>query len=390
MKVQEIETDKGLRYILLDNEYNNVILVNSYLKFLDNLGKAPNTLKTYAYALKSYYEFLNVEGLEVDDIFTNDKKGRGPLQILSDFIVWLQYPKTYSGVIQIDGEEASRSNNTVNFIVNNVLKFYDYLAKNNDMAMLDVFVESRGNSQFKNFLYEMGNKKTKKKRSVLKLKETEPQIKYITQEQFGVIINLCNTRRDKLIVGLMYECGLRLGEVLGLHIEDYEMQDHLIRIVPRDNNDNMARVKNGNGGIAYIPKYLEKILYDYIVFDLDAYDTNYMFVNMQGENKGKPMKAITVQKLFERLSEKAGFHVTPHMCRHGFATERINAGWNAIDIKDALRHKQIQTTGIYAHISNETKKKKTKAYYEEANKDFGHDKIDFLLDVASRKRIGNS
>lgn len=380
LKVQEIETDRGLRYILLDDEYDCVIPVNSYLKFLDNLGKSPNTLKSYAYSLKIYYEFLNFERLEIDEIFSNDKENRGPLQILSDFIVWLQYPKTYSGVIKIDGEEALRSNNTVNFIVNNVLRFYDYLAKNNDLPELDVFIELRGNSQFKGFLYEMRNRKTNKKRSMLKLKEVRPKIKYITQEQFEIIINLCKTRRDKLIVGLMYECGLRLGEVLGLYIEDYEMQNHLIRIVSRDNNYNGARVKNERGGVVYVPKYLEKILYNYIVFDLDAYDTNYMFVNMRGKNIGEPMKAITVQKMFERLSEKAGFHVTPHMCRHGFATARINSGWDAIDIKDALRHKNIQTTGIYAHISNETKIKKTREYYEKINKDFGHDKIDLLLD----------
>ena len=51
MKVQSILTQRGTRYILLDDEYNPVTDVNKYLKYLDNIGRSPNTQRSYAYNL---------------------------------------------------------------------------------------------------------------------------------------------------------------------------------------------------------------------------------------------------------------------------------------------------------------------------------------------------
>lgn len=56
MKVQEVNTNKGIRYILLDDKFKVVDEVKRFLKYLDNNGKSPNTLKNYAFHLKTYYE----------------------------------------------------------------------------------------------------------------------------------------------------------------------------------------------------------------------------------------------------------------------------------------------------------------------------------------------
>ena len=45
-------------YILLDSQYKMVIPVMEFIKYLDNTGKAPNTIKTYCYHLKLFYEFI--------------------------------------------------------------------------------------------------------------------------------------------------------------------------------------------------------------------------------------------------------------------------------------------------------------------------------------------
>lgn len=44
------------------------------------------------------------------------------------------------------------------------------------------------------------------------------------------------------------------------------------------------------------------------------------------------------------------------MLRHGFATEKLEAGWQMVDIQAYLRHKNISSTQIYANYSNELKK----------------------------------
>lgn len=61
MKVIEIGSDEGKRYMLLNREGEPVIPAMKYLKYLFNIGRAENTIKSYAYHLKLYFEFLEVE-----------------------------------------------------------------------------------------------------------------------------------------------------------------------------------------------------------------------------------------------------------------------------------------------------------------------------------------
>jgi integrase/recombinase XerD len=59
MKVEKIFINGIPKYMLIDNDNKPVVLVIKYLKYLDNIGKSENTLKSYCYHLKLYFEFLN-------------------------------------------------------------------------------------------------------------------------------------------------------------------------------------------------------------------------------------------------------------------------------------------------------------------------------------------
>lgn len=83
MKVQNIKNSKGARYILLDDDYKLVTIINKYLKYLDNLGKSPNTQCSYAYNLLLYMEYMNAKDLDVLELCTNPEQG--PVDILSEF-----------------------------------------------------------------------------------------------------------------------------------------------------------------------------------------------------------------------------------------------------------------------------------------------------------------
>ena len=65
MKAQVINTSKGKRYVLLDDQFKPVGVVNKYLKFLDNLGKSPNTQRTYAYDLLLYCQFMQKNNIHI-------------------------------------------------------------------------------------------------------------------------------------------------------------------------------------------------------------------------------------------------------------------------------------------------------------------------------------
>lgn len=58
MHVQEVTLEQGKRYMLIDDTGIPVFAAMKYLKYLDNTGKSSNTQKTYCYALKQYFVYL--------------------------------------------------------------------------------------------------------------------------------------------------------------------------------------------------------------------------------------------------------------------------------------------------------------------------------------------
>ncbi|MBI6001206.1 tyrosine-type recombinase/integrase [Clostridium perfringens] len=378
IKVQEINTSKGLRYILLDDEYMVVDEVKRFLKFLDTNGKSPNTLKNYAYHLKTYYEYMNKNNIPIKDLCNN--KDKGPIDILSGFMLYLQYPSIADKIISINGEQAVRSDATVNIIMDTVLSFYQYLSKNNELEELDIYKNQRSNTKFKSFLHELVSNKTEMSKSIFKKKIITKEFEYITRKQFNELFFACNTERDRLLLALLYEGGLRINEALGMHLEDIsQLEDNIIHIVSRENNENGARVKNHAEGIIKVPNYIVDMILDYINNDILQYDSNFLFLNLRGPNKGSPLKVGSVEDLFKRLSKKVGYKVHPHMLRHGFATEKLELGWSLEDISMYLRHKNIQSTQIYAHYSDMLKTEKIRTFLDVNKLEYGGVVIDSKL-----------
>ncbi len=381
MKVQAIDTPKGERYLLLDNEYNIVAEVKDFIKFVDNKGEQNTTQQTYCYHLKLYYDYLDEIGITYQEIFIKDSLHKGPIKYLSEFMSWLQYPNYFKGIVQIEGESAIRSNKTVNLIMTTILKFYDYLSSNKDLEELDVYKELRENSRFRSFLSELHTIRIRKNKSILKMKVKNTKPKYITRDEFDVFYRYCTNERDKAIVSILFEGGLRRSEVIGLRISAIDFDQNIIHIIKNENDQLVnpdAHVKNNSEGYVYVPKYVMVNIRNYIVKYLTEKDINndFLFVSLYGDTKGQPMTANNIEKIFERLSKNSGIKVTPHMLRHSYAVSRLSNGtYELIDIQKDLRHKQIQTTLIYADITDDAKKLKAQEYMERMNLDFSPDGI---------------
>lgn len=106
MKVQEVKlSNNRRRHILLDDVGCPVPIV---IKYLDNSRKSANTLKTYCYALKLYFQYLE----EIDICYTKVN-----LSILSNFVAWLRNPYGNSKAISIKPVKAQRTEKTVNLII---------------------------------------------------------------------------------------------------------------------------------------------------------------------------------------------------------------------------------------------------------------------------------
>ncbi|PAK53421.1 tyrosine-type recombinase/integrase [Paenibacillus sp. 7541] len=362
MKVQTIQTGTGKRYIVLDNNYKVIEPVLKYLKYLDSLEKSPYTLKTYAHFLKIFCEYLEEKRLTVYSIF--DAK-QGVIEILVDYIGWLKGSNTQSNIKAFQRNRKTRSNATINNMMVAVQGMYTFLANNKEIPKVEFYREKMKTiTSYKGFLHETTKKSTIRE-NILKLKTVQDEsYEFITREQYNSLFRACNNRRDKLIIALMFECGLRIGEVIGLHIEDCKPQDGSIYIRHRDNLPNDARVKNHSEGVAFMPDYVISLLIDYLTEDILNISNDMLFVNLYRGNIGEAIKVNTVEDLFKRLSLKSGIKVHPHMLRHGFATERKKSGMDMISLKELLRHDQIQSTMIYTHVTNEEKRDMAIEFYE--------------------------
>jgi len=354
VKVQQIIiVENQARYILIDDKGDPVIPVIKYLKYIDNTGKSINTQKTYCYALKLYFDFLQEQGKAYSEITIKD---------LANFVGWLRSPYGSSSITPLKAVKAKRTERTVNLVITAVTGFYDYLFRleeiQNDLVdKLKTQVFSRSTNKYKGFLHHL-NSDSLIDKNILKLKEPRKKITILTKEEVEEVYRACRNVRDKLLIRLLFETGSRIGEALGLFIEDFVYDfkaGHRIVLKDRGELSNGARLKTGERNI-YISQELIDLFDDYMYEVLDELDvnTNFVFVKLKGKNTGLPMEYQDIHALMKRLKEKTGIAIHSHLLRHTHATIFYRQSKDIKQVQERLGHSQIQTTmNMYLHPSDE-------------------------------------
>ncbi len=353
MYVQEVKVQGQRKYLLIGSEGIPITPVVKYLKYLDQTGKSHNTLKTYCYGLKHYFTFLEETGKDYKQI---------TLQGMAEFVSWLQNPYRNSKVITASPMTSKLTAKTVNLTITVVTNFYDYLYRNDelptdvaDKLMKQIYV---GNGKrYKGFLHHItkGNPVTK---NLLKVKEPKKKLKTLTKEQVVQLVQATSNIRDEFLLNLLFETGLRIGEVLSLHIVDFKRDYRIgyhIQLVDRGELENGAKLKTNERKIE-ISSDLMNLYDDYLYEVLDELetDTNFLFVKLKGANKGEPLEYTDVQSLFKRLKQKTGIDAHPHLLRHTHASIYYQTTKDVKLVQERLGHAQIQTTmDIYVHQTDE-------------------------------------
>lgn len=348
MKVQKIRINNQTEdfWIVIGDDHLAIPSIDLYLRYLSSVRKSPNTIRSYAYHLKEFWLFLSLKNYSWNQI--------GLIE-LSEFINFLKLGTIdASNIIPFSSSVSLRSEKTINTIITAITAFYDYHSKLDSTLVLNDKRSTKSNSKnYKPFLHHI-SKASSTKHSILKIKEPKRIPKTLTFEQVQKILDSCSNRRDKLIVALLYETGMRIGECLGLRHEDIKSWDSEIHIVHRNNNTNNARAKSQETRVIDVSDELIRRYTDYVVHDFDDIDSDYVFVNIWGENKGHPLSYSTIYTKFSRLSKTLKLPFSPHIFRHTHATELLRSGWDASYVQKRLGHKDIQTTiNIYAHLNDQ-------------------------------------
>lgn len=357
MKVQRIRLpNQRMSWIVLDDEYRPVAPINSYLRYLENLNRSPNTVHTYALHLKQYWEYVHQAQLDWTHI---------SLETIAHFMGWLRFPD--SKVVSIQPPEAHRSERTINAMISAVIGFYDFQSRLDSVSApeVDQFQVLR-NRSYKPFLHHLTKGKETKTRLV-KLKEPKRFPKILSHEQVETVMTACKRLRDKFLVCLLYETGMRIGQALGLRHEDMRSWDQEIHVLYRTDNLNGARAKSKNPNVVHVSQAVMNLYSLYLIDEYPEHvDSDYVFVNIWDGEIGHPLSYSTATSLFRRLSREVGFKVHPHLLRHTHATELIRAGWGMALIQKRLGHASIQTTmDTYSHLTQDDLKQAFQSYLKQ-------------------------
>ena len=352
MRVDTVMTQDGrTRYMLVDSNYEPVLPVLKYLKFKDNGGTARNSLRAYCQHLKLYFEFLEQEGLDYRKVGIDD---------MASFMRWLQNPFGNLKVTPATPVTSPRKPTTINTVMSTVLNFYDYLMRHEDYSIqlserLKKTIQGSRRG-FRDFLYHI-NKDKEYPTKILKLKVPKTRPKVIQKEQVAQLIDACSNLRDKFLIQLLWESGMRIGEALALWLEDIEADAQKIHIRDRGELINLAEIKTiCSPRTIDVSPDLINLFFDYVAeYHTDDVDTNHVFIKLSGGNKYQPLEYQDVASLYRRLRNKTGIKdVTPHVLRHTHFTSLRKQGWEFEKLQKRGGWSNVQTLiNTYIHPSDE-------------------------------------
>ncbi len=150
--------------------------------------------------------------------------------------------------------------------------------------------------------------------------------------------------RDHAIAMLMYGCGLRISETLGLTVGDVAAANTSIRVIGKGKKERQVPLLPVVR--AAVDDYLAQSPYHAAKFDRP--DHFILFVGL----RGKPLQPAVFQRSLQQLRRRYGLpeSLTPHALRHAFATHLLSNGAELRDIQELLGHESLSTTQRYTHV----------------------------------------
>jgi len=213
-------------------------------------------------------------------------------------------------------------------------------------------VASRGFlKNYKEFLYL--HAETKQERIRLKkiyippLKSKKRTLKNIlTEEEVLELARNMPSEGSKLMVAIMFYCGLRISELLNIRMNDFNWNTWW----ENTENNGLLRVKRKGDKYQYVPvkSWIMEFVLEW---------TNKTYAHEEKTVKGQPIFPLSHTAFRDKLNKSAekvlGRRINPHLLRHSFAVHLVKKGWDINFIKEFLGHENISTTEIYATVPKE-------------------------------------
>lgn len=176
--------------------------------------------------------------------------------------------------------------------------------------------------------------------------------KFLTLDESVNLLENMNTDdpfylRDYCIITLFINCGMRLSELVGLNIQDINLDERSMRLLGKGNKERIIHINDAcaDAIVSYLPTRKES-----------ETERNALFLSKQGNRiSNRRVEQVVENALKDSNLDNRG--LSTHKLRHTAATLMYQHGnVDTLILKEILGHKSISTTEIYTHISNDTLK----------------------------------
>lgn len=180
-------------------------------------------------------------------------------------------------------------------------------------------------------------------------KATRKVIDILTEEEIRLLFDSIpgdnvHSVRNRLIVALMLDCGLRLHEVVTLTVSSVHLKDRYI-IVQQGKGDKQRVVPFGN--------FTHKLIERYLKLSSDMLPREALIIKVSGFEIYEPITDTTIKQLFRKLKTRTGLQrLKPHLLRHTFATRYLENGGNIYTLQAILGHTSLEMVKRYLHLAN--------------------------------------
>ena len=278
--------------------------VKLFLKYLNyQKGYSENTIINYENDIKEFLEFLNKENI--------------------DNLKEVNYSIVRFYLMDLYNKKFSR--NSVSRKLSSLRSFFKYL-HNEEIVKINPF-------------------------SLISSPKKEKKLpKFLYNEDIEKIFNIPNTKtvlgkRDSLILELLYDTGVRVGELVNIKINDINYDDRSIKILGKGNKERI--VLYGTYAEIALKEYLNNGRNEL----LKGKNNEYLILNANGNNITTRGIRLIIDKIIKQACLNT--HISPHTLRHTFATHLLENGSDLLTVKELLGHSSLSSTQIYTHVTNE-------------------------------------
>ena len=236
------------------------------------------------------------------------------------------------------------SKSTIKSYLNSVSKYLEYsknkgVNENSAREFIQREIKIKNPSTVSHQIFAIQfffNKILKQKLNIPRPKRNKTIPEILTPDEIKKMIGTTDNIKHKLILKILYGCGLRVSEIVNLKKSDLDFSQKLIHI-------KLAKGKKDR--FVKIPESVLNDLKNYVELE----KSEILFPS----NRSGKLTTATIQAIVENSAKKAGIkkRVYPHLLRHSFATHLLEQGTDLRIIQKLLGHSDIKTTQIYTQIS---------------------------------------